>query len=335
VAGLLGVLLGPIGVHRFYLGYQLIGILQFLACFTGIGALWGWIEGVIILSNAPFSDADGRLLAPYGSGPTDASQRSGFFRVIWAVVAFALGVATIGSAGGAIFPEPDIDSVRLTMDAQPYHINTNRLFFFLSSAAVSASIFSAWKAGHRPGLSMWRATGRPLLMCGLLALAGSGIVFYVFVAAGAVQLVGMLATAAALVGMLIVWQLRGPEPRVSAEGVYWHRAWIGVFRIVGVLSLVGGIVCMGIWNGPSYRSPSRNLPGGTVMADDGQFYFVSPKSITNRYYGGDTQLRIPLLMYRHEPLAAFACALLLIGAIGEVRHRRNLIEDPARRRPAI
>jgi TM2 domain-containing membrane protein YozV len=63
VAGLLGVLLGGFGAHRFYLGYPRQGVLMVLVTLVtlGIGAVWGLIEGVLILvgSSAFRSDADG------------------------------------------------------------------------------------------------------------------------------------------------------------------------------------------------------------------------------------------------------------------------------------
>lgn len=50
VAGLLGIFLGGFGVHRFYLGYTTIGILQIVANVVfGCGALWGFVEGILIL----------------------------------------------------------------------------------------------------------------------------------------------------------------------------------------------------------------------------------------------------------------------------------------------
>ncbi len=62
-AGLLGIFLGGFGVHRFYLGYTNIGIIQIvvtvLTC--GLGALWGLVEGILILTrNENFlTDANG------------------------------------------------------------------------------------------------------------------------------------------------------------------------------------------------------------------------------------------------------------------------------------
>ena len=65
-AGLLGVFLGGFGVHRFYLGYTKIGVIQIIVTiFTcGIGALWGFIEGILYLvgANGWTTDATGRPL---------------------------------------------------------------------------------------------------------------------------------------------------------------------------------------------------------------------------------------------------------------------------------
>ena len=65
-AGLLGIFLGGFGVHRFYLGYTKIGILQIvvtvLTC--GLGHFWGLVEGILYLSGANGwrTDATGRPL---------------------------------------------------------------------------------------------------------------------------------------------------------------------------------------------------------------------------------------------------------------------------------
>jgi TM2 domain-containing membrane protein YozV len=50
-AGLLGIFLGGFGIHRFYLGYTTIGILQIVVTLAtcGIGSIWGFIEGILIL----------------------------------------------------------------------------------------------------------------------------------------------------------------------------------------------------------------------------------------------------------------------------------------------
>ncbi|NKX54696.1 TM2 domain-containing protein [Arthrobacter mobilis] len=57
-AGLLGIFLGGLGIHRFYLGYTTIGVIQLvltvlLGLFTfGLVGLWGFIEGIMILCGA-------------------------------------------------------------------------------------------------------------------------------------------------------------------------------------------------------------------------------------------------------------------------------------------
>ncbi|MEZ0180615.1 MULTISPECIES: TM2 domain-containing protein [Flavobacterium] len=51
VAGVLAILLGGLGVHKFYLGYTKEGIIQLiLGLLCGIGAIIGLIEGIIYLT---------------------------------------------------------------------------------------------------------------------------------------------------------------------------------------------------------------------------------------------------------------------------------------------
>ena len=64
VAGLLGIFLGGLGIHNFYLGYTGKAIAQIVLslCF-GIGAIWGFIEGILILCGKIDKDAKGVPLA--------------------------------------------------------------------------------------------------------------------------------------------------------------------------------------------------------------------------------------------------------------------------------
>ena len=57
IAGLLGILLGGFGVHKFYLGMNTAGIIQLIlgVVTCGVGGLIGLIEGIIYLTK---SDAD-------------------------------------------------------------------------------------------------------------------------------------------------------------------------------------------------------------------------------------------------------------------------------------
>lgn len=60
VAGLLGIFLGGLGVHNFYLGFTGKAIAQILLSFCfGIGAVWGFIEGILILCDKITTDANG------------------------------------------------------------------------------------------------------------------------------------------------------------------------------------------------------------------------------------------------------------------------------------
>ena len=70
-AGLLGIFLGGIGVHNFYLGYTskaitqlLLTLVGWIACGIGpvIAGVWGLIEGVLILTGSINEDANGNRL---------------------------------------------------------------------------------------------------------------------------------------------------------------------------------------------------------------------------------------------------------------------------------
>ncbi len=51
IAGVLGLLFGSLGIHKFVLGYTKEGIIQIIIsiCTCGIGGIIGFIEGIIYL----------------------------------------------------------------------------------------------------------------------------------------------------------------------------------------------------------------------------------------------------------------------------------------------
>lgn len=49
-AGILAILLGSLGVHKFYLGKIGLGIVYLLFCWTGIPGIIGLIEGILYLT---------------------------------------------------------------------------------------------------------------------------------------------------------------------------------------------------------------------------------------------------------------------------------------------
>ena len=61
-AALLALLLGGIGIHKFYLGRIVQGVLYLLFCWTFIPAIIGLIEGIVLLS---MSDKD--FIYKYGN----------------------------------------------------------------------------------------------------------------------------------------------------------------------------------------------------------------------------------------------------------------------------
>ena len=68
-AGLLGIFLGGLGIHNFYLGYTGKGLAQLLITVLSCGMLavvseiWGLIEGIMILCGSITTDAQGNPLS--------------------------------------------------------------------------------------------------------------------------------------------------------------------------------------------------------------------------------------------------------------------------------
>jgi TM2 domain-containing membrane protein YozV len=64
-AGLLGIFFGGLGVGRFYTGHVGLGVAQLLVSLVtfGVGALWGLIDGIMMLAGNS-RDAQGRPLRP-------------------------------------------------------------------------------------------------------------------------------------------------------------------------------------------------------------------------------------------------------------------------------
>ena len=68
LAGLLGIFVGSLGVHNFYLGYNGKAIAQLLMTVLSFGllaavsAIWGLIEGIMILTGSISEDANGNKL---------------------------------------------------------------------------------------------------------------------------------------------------------------------------------------------------------------------------------------------------------------------------------
>ncbi len=70
-AGLLGILLGSLGIHNFYLGYTSKAVAQLLLTLVGwilcgigpiVASIWGLIEGILILTGSINTDANGNKI---------------------------------------------------------------------------------------------------------------------------------------------------------------------------------------------------------------------------------------------------------------------------------
>lgn len=67
LAGILGILLGSLGVHNFYLGYTKKAVIQLVICLVGsclvigptVAGIWGLVDGIMILAGKINVDGKG------------------------------------------------------------------------------------------------------------------------------------------------------------------------------------------------------------------------------------------------------------------------------------
>ncbi len=64
IAAILGIFFGFIGLHRLYLGFYGIAAVQIIifGFFGAVAAVWGFIEGILLLGGQIHKDAKGRPL---------------------------------------------------------------------------------------------------------------------------------------------------------------------------------------------------------------------------------------------------------------------------------
>ncbi len=64
IASTLGLALGWLGLHRFYLGFYWLGLAQLVLTLAtaGYGVVWGFVEGFLLLTGHINKDAKGRPL---------------------------------------------------------------------------------------------------------------------------------------------------------------------------------------------------------------------------------------------------------------------------------
>ena len=102
VAALLALLLGWLGIHKFYLGDTVLGVVYLIFFWTGIPGLVAWIEGIIYLATS-----DEAWAQKYG-GPVERSSGAAigclWLIALWPLLSIVaiIGLIAVGSAAYSI-----------------------------------------------------------------------------------------------------------------------------------------------------------------------------------------------------------------------------------------
>lgn len=317
--GLLGIFLGPLGIHRFYSGYNTIGILQILvSTFTGIGGLWGIIEGIRILLGYEFRDSMGRPLL--GTKPRDPLARSTIIRGFWGILGVIGVLGAMVMSGVAMFAPPEYAEIA-THGGDTVYFNPFDFFLCGSCGALALGAFGLWKASHRGSLGIWRATIRPAAMSFAAAVAGSLYVVQRFIAPANAQSLLIAYFCVFVVAFCVLWIIRGDRVPLRASDVYWSRTWMGVFIVVALLS---GTFAMKTFR--QWHANGRTLENESVS---GVIEQVVPRSALPHWTRMRTEQPHPTIQMRNaifhqEPLLLIAALGLMACSGLEAWHRRSM-----------
>ncbi|MCB9854414.1 MAG: protein kinase [Phycisphaerales bacterium] len=317
--GLLGLFLGPFGVHRFYTGHNAIGVLQILVTvLTGVGALWGIVEGIRILMGCDFQDAMGRRLI--GTKPRDPFARNAVVRGFWGIVGVVGMLGSLAMCITALVAPPEFEVIGYD-NGRSVWFNPFDILPCVACAALALGVFSLWKAAHRGGLSAWRATIRPAAMGFAAAMAGAAYFLQRLIVPANVQavVIGLFCVFAA--AFFALWIIRGDRFPLKSSDVYWSRTWMGVFLIVAVLSGALAAYAHNRWQ--EKGSAFQDVNAASVVE------VMSPNSRYRFEEGKSTMMQVRNSIYNQEPMFLFAALGLMICSALEAWHRRSLIARAA------
>ncbi|MBK8268329.1 MAG: protein kinase [Planctomycetes bacterium] len=318
--GLLGIFLGWFGIHRFYTGHYAIGVYQILVTsFTGVGALWGIIEGVVILMNTDFQDAAGRPLLERGR--YDPTHRNVVIRVFWGLIGvvqakLAIGLAIAGSVA-------DAEYAYFSTSAGEIHFNKFHWLWVGACYAAGVSAFGLWKAAHRGGFGIWRATIRPVLMALTGASAMAALVVEGRIAPFAAQFPLIVLAGAMGVAFLIFWILRGNGLILRPEDGYWNRTLMRLFIFFGVAVVGCAALVWFSWHKEKYVWHNPDVSPQTVQVDDREMPYERQRSRSTVREEEPRTIRVASSAYDIRPVALGFAAILFAGCMFEADFRRR------------
>jgi hypothetical protein len=253
-----------------------------------------------------------------GSLPGGEPRRNPFFQFFWGCG----GTLSVLGAMVLIFPPLLASPEYEEFVDLGYSVNMFHMMYFGVSVLAAFGMFAFWKAAHRSGLSFWRATLRPGLICICLAIMGGAANFTLNLAADKLQFVGLGFFSAAALAMWIIWSLRGPDVPLVPGEAYWQRVLSRLFLLMGVAAIVGAFSLFSSWGGED-RTFYNN--GGLRTIDVVETYVDYNRGQRNiRTQTVERTISTP--MFDARPVGAGFLALIAVCAIGESRYRRHLVK---------
>jgi len=221
-------------------------------------------------------------------------------------------LASVGLTIAATVAPAEYERVGWIVEGQDYFFNTFHLMYVFAPLAFGLGVFAIWKASHRGGMSWYRRTVRPGLMCLCLFGMGAAVALERTLLAGWAQIIGLTFLGLAAVAFTLLWFLRGPCLVRLPGDAYWNRAWARLFVVVALATGSSGLMLFADWT---------EEPFATFYREDTET-FSTVMTTGRSYYRSDSrEIAVANPMYDHQPVAAGLLLLLAIGSLGETRYR--------------
>jgi len=237
-------------------------------------------------------------------------------RLIWATLAIFSGAFAIACLGMVWRSAPSYYPL-VYSDGTVYHVNRGHVGFLYGVLGGAACIFTTWKAVHRRGLGLWRATVRPALLCAATAWMGVAMVMQLCFAAGRQQVVCLIAIGMGLTAFLTTWLLRGPQAPVIKHDDYWQAAWAHLFAALAAVCVAGAVLSVVAWHWTGHRVFSaRPVFVACEITDPWRPLWHGGPPAAQTVSRATSQIQ-------PAPILAGICTVLAVGAFNEWRYRRR------------
>jgi len=153
-------------------------------------------------------------------------------------------------------------------------------------------------------------------MAASAAMMGAGMTFSSFIAAGELQVIGLIACATAAGVFFLLWMLRGPAFDLVATDAYWNRAFAVLFALA---ALIGSMATVHGWR--RWSQDARTFALGGSAFKNVEILQREWDGFRDRFVESPVSYRVPRVTYDRTPVVIWLLGLTSVGCFAEMRYR--------------